>query len=193
MNNPSTSCWAQSSAAPGRRWLFRRSGNRSQYSSSSAYKALFHGQCGVLGADILHKTKAPPNCKLFVWLALLDQCWTGERLWRHHIQDDATCTLCSQVEETINAGLFSWLTRVSSSCACLLTTTSPSGGSAAGRRSPGPQEKASTPWYVLKECSNRVFHGAMQQAAELTSWIREEATMWVLAGVFIAEGYPAVL
>jgi hypothetical protein len=36
-------------------------------------------------------------------------------------------------------------------------------------------------WYVWNEQNNMVFHGAMQQVAELSSWIREEASMWALA------------
>jgi hypothetical protein len=31
--------------------------------------------------------------------------------------------------------------------------------------------------------NNRIFHGAMQQAATLASWIREKASLWVHAGV----------
>jgi hypothetical protein len=37
-----------------------------------------------------------------VWLALLDHCWTGDRLLCHHIRDDAICILFDQVDESID-------------------------------------------------------------------------------------------
>jgi hypothetical protein len=41
-------------------------------------------------------------------------------------------------------------------------------------------------WFVWKEeRNNRTFHGALLQAAELASWNREEAALWVLAGVYL--------
>jgi hypothetical protein len=74
-----------------------------QYSSRSAYRAFFQGQCGVPGAGVLRKAKATPSSKFFVWLALLDRCWAGDRLLRHQLIDDDTCPpLCSQVEESIH-------------------------------------------------------------------------------------------
>jgi hypothetical protein len=53
---------------------------------SSAYLAFFNSQCGIPGVSTLYKTKAPPRCKLFIWLALLDGCWTSEHLQRHQLQ-----------------------------------------------------------------------------------------------------------
>jgi hypothetical protein len=43
-----------------------------------------------------------PSSKFFVWLALLDRCWTGDRLLRHHMKDDASCILCYQADESID-------------------------------------------------------------------------------------------
>jgi hypothetical protein len=43
-------------------------------------------------------------------------------------------------------------------------------------------------WLVWRERNNRVFNGAMQQAATLANWIREEAAMWVFAAVSTALG-----
>jgi hypothetical protein len=82
------------------RFIWKWSANQ-QYSSQSVYRAFFNGQCGVLGANILRKAKAPLNSKFFVWLALLDRCWIGERLLHHQMSDDGSCTFCSQEEESI--------------------------------------------------------------------------------------------
>jgi hypothetical protein len=42
--------------------------------------------CGVPAAKELRKTRASANVKFFVWLAILDRCWTAERRHRHHLQ-----------------------------------------------------------------------------------------------------------
>jgi hypothetical protein len=55
------------------------------YASSSAYHAFFIGQHGISGAKELCKTRTPPTCKFFSWLALMDRCWTSQRLQRHNL------------------------------------------------------------------------------------------------------------
>jgi hypothetical protein len=40
--------------------------------------------------------------KFFFWLAMQDRCWTHNRRHRHGISDDATCTLCLQLDESID-------------------------------------------------------------------------------------------
>jgi hypothetical protein len=67
----------------------------------TAYKPFFHGQCGVPGARVLSKAKAPPRCKFSLWLSLLDRCWTSERLQRHSLQNSGPCALCWQAVEFI--------------------------------------------------------------------------------------------
>jgi hypothetical protein len=54
-----------------------------QFSAASAYRAFFHGQCSILGASTLCKTRAPPT-----------PCWTSERLERHGLPNNGTCALC---------------------------------------------------------------------------------------------------
>jgi hypothetical protein len=73
-----------------------------RYSTSSAYHALFVGQSGIPCMSVLRKARAPPACKFFLWLALLDRCWTSERLQRHNLQNNGPCDLCSQETEMIN-------------------------------------------------------------------------------------------
>jgi hypothetical protein len=61
------------------KFVWKWSANR-QYSAASAYRAFFHGQCGLPGAKELSKARASPACKFFFWLAILGRCWTSSRL-----------------------------------------------------------------------------------------------------------------
>jgi uncharacterized protein involved in response to NO len=74
-------------------WWWSASG---QYSTRSAYCALFVDQCSMLGAKELWKVKAPRKCFFSIWLALQDWCWTVVRCRWHGLQDNDTCALCSQ-------------------------------------------------------------------------------------------------
>jgi hypothetical protein len=46
------------------RFIWKWSANQ-QYSAASAYRAFFHGHCGIAGAKELSKVRAPPTCKFF--------------------------------------------------------------------------------------------------------------------------------
>jgi hypothetical protein len=72
-----------------------------QYTASSAYQAFFHDQCGIPGAKVLSKIRAPLAAKFFIGLTLLGHPWTSERLQHHQLQNNGECALCSQVAETI--------------------------------------------------------------------------------------------
>jgi hypothetical protein len=63
---------------------------------------MFLGQSGMPGASILWKSRAPTENKLFLWLAMQDCCWTKYRLHRHDLTDDASCSLCLQIDETMD-------------------------------------------------------------------------------------------
>jgi hypothetical protein len=39
------------------------------------------------------KTLAHPRCKFFLWLTLLDRCWTAERLHWHQLLDSGQCAV----------------------------------------------------------------------------------------------------
>jgi hypothetical protein len=73
-----------------------------QYSAASAYRAFFHGQCGLPGARTLAKTRAPACCKFFIWLSLLDRCWTSARLQCHNLQNSGPRILCCQADELMS-------------------------------------------------------------------------------------------
>jgi hypothetical protein len=87
LNTPNKFIW---------RWLPSK-----QYSSSSAYRAFFHEQCSLFSAKELAKTSVPPRCKFFLWLVLLDRCWTVARPHRHNLQEDDSCAFCSESSETL--------------------------------------------------------------------------------------------
>ena len=46
------------------------------------------------------KSKAPPRCKFFMWLAVHGRCLTADNLERRNWPSNGTCTLCSSVPET---------------------------------------------------------------------------------------------
>jgi hypothetical protein len=50
-----------------------------QFSSSSAYDAMFLGQSTTQGAKQLWKASAPSEHNFFLWLAIHDRCWTNGR------------------------------------------------------------------------------------------------------------------
>jgi hypothetical protein len=154
---------------------------------------LFQWPVRRTGSKHPSQDKAPPNSKFFVWLALLDRCWTFDRLLRHHMADNATCGLCSQLDESINHLLLgcSYSREV---WACLLAGPGlhrlcPSGDNCLAdwwascrKKVPRCLRKGFDSWLLWEECNGRIFNNAMKQAAMLECWIREEAGRWVLRG-----------
>uniref|UniRef100_A0A0A9CIF0 Reverse transcriptase zinc-binding domain-containing protein n=1 Tax=Arundo donax TaxID=35708 RepID=A0A0A9CIF0_ARUDO len=80
-------------------WKLTRSGT---YSSKSAYNAYFVGSIKFAPWRCIWKSWAPLQCKLFLWLAVLNRCWTGDRLAKRGLPHPAACPLCDQAEESIN-------------------------------------------------------------------------------------------
>jgi hypothetical protein len=72
------------------------------YSSNSTYATLLLGQSSFLGAKELWKTKAPNKYRFFVWLVLLNRCWTAEHLQCHGIRSSSSCILCCQGVEMVD-------------------------------------------------------------------------------------------
>lgn len=79
-------------------WKWDSSG---QYSSKSAYRALFLGRVPFQSAPIW-KSLAPPRCRFFLWLVALDRCWTADRLRRRGLPHPDRCVLCDQHDESID-------------------------------------------------------------------------------------------
>ena len=72
------------------------------YSAASAFGAMFLGSSTVLGAKQLWKTAAPPRVRFFFWLTMHGRCWTGDRRFRHGLQDSNDCVCCDQAPETMD-------------------------------------------------------------------------------------------
>ena len=56
------------------------------YSARSAYARFFVGSFGFEPYKRLWKSWAPLRCKIFLWLAMLNRCWTADRLARQGLQ-----------------------------------------------------------------------------------------------------------
>ncbi|GJM95772.1 hypothetical protein PR202_ga12550 [Eleusine coracana subsp. coracana] len=71
------------------------------YSSKSAYKA-FHNRAIMFEPwRRVWKSWAPPKCKMFLWLAIRNRCWTADRLARWSLPHLAQCPLCNQEDEMV--------------------------------------------------------------------------------------------
>ena len=69
--------------------------------SSKSDKAFF---CGAVTLEPWHqlwKTWALGKCKMFLWLAIRNRCWTADRLVKRGLSHPDKCPLCDQEDETI--------------------------------------------------------------------------------------------
>jgi hypothetical protein len=80
--------------------IWRFSASR-QYSSKSAYEAMFIGAIQFGAWERIWQSWAPGKCKFFMWLVAHDRCWIADRLTRRNLPHPDKCPLCDQ-EETIN-------------------------------------------------------------------------------------------
>ena len=79
-------------------WRFDASGT---YSAKSTYRAFFYGSVTFEPWRRLWKSWAPGTCKFFIWLAIINRCWTADRLDHRGLSHPERCPLCDQEEETI--------------------------------------------------------------------------------------------
>jgi len=70
-------------------------------SSKSAYRAYFQGSVTFEPWRRLWKTWAPNKCKIFLWLAIRNRCWTADRLEKRGLPHPEQCPLCDQEDETV--------------------------------------------------------------------------------------------
>jgi hypothetical protein len=78
-------------------WRFTTSG---VYTSSSAYRAQFHGSYAHYEWNRVWKAPVEPKCKFFSWLLLQNKLWTADWLARHGNPANTICQLCHTQQET---------------------------------------------------------------------------------------------
>ncbi|WVZ52503.1 LOW QUALITY PROTEIN: hypothetical protein U9M48_003556 [Paspalum notatum var. saurae] len=66
------------------------------------YNAMFIGTIRFPPWKRIWKSWAPANCKLFIWLAINNRCWTSDRLAKRGLPHQSACPFCDQAPETIN-------------------------------------------------------------------------------------------
>jgi hypothetical protein len=71
-------------------WRFTTSG---VYTSSSAYRAQFHGSYAHYEWNRVWKAPVEPKCKFFSWLLLQNKLWTADWLARHGNPANTICQL----------------------------------------------------------------------------------------------------
>lgn len=71
------------------------------YTAKSAYRAFFQGSITFEPWKRLWKSWAPNKCKLFLWLAIRNRCWTADKLERRGLPHPEHCPLCDQEGESI--------------------------------------------------------------------------------------------
>jgi hypothetical protein len=79
-------------------WRLDASG---QYTSKSTYRAFFNGSITFEPWRRIWKSWAPAKCKIFLWLAARNRCWTADRLALRNLPHPDLCLLCDQEEEDI--------------------------------------------------------------------------------------------
>lgn len=73
------------------RWLAHSSG---AFTTKSAYEHYFVGATKFEPYKRLWKCWAPLRVKMFIWLAILNRCWTADRLQRRGLDHPDCCPLC---------------------------------------------------------------------------------------------------
>ena len=169
------------------------------YSASSAYGAMFIGCSRPVGARQLWKTSAPPRVRLFFWLVMHGKCWTAHRRWRHGLQDDCTCILCDQEDETMDhlllgcvfsrevwqlclAAFFLQGLIVVRECSAMLWWMDSRKGLPKVLRRAFDSLFFLVGWFLWKERNARTFGETPRSPALLLQAILDEAEFWIAAG-----------
>ena len=179
-------------------WKFSESG---QFSTSSAYLAQFLGSISTNLNEIIWSAWAPPKCKFFSWLAVQDRIWTAGRLHARGWPHNPVCVLCRWAPETgmhlfaecrftrrIWVDISTWLGEPSlhpinwKQTASVLEWWSALAGT---RGIPHRGLKSIVIfvcWEVWMERNARIFNRTEAPSFVVTTKIRDETTLWIVAG-----------
>jgi hypothetical protein len=80
-------------------WRLSTSG---QFTTKSAYTAMFQGAIAFEPAERVWRTWSPSKCRFFIWLVEHDMYWMADKLARRGLDHLERCPLCDQQAETIN-------------------------------------------------------------------------------------------
>jgi hypothetical protein len=169
------------------------------YSARSGYRAMFGVRVEMPGALQIWRSRAPPNCRVFLWLAARNRCWTADRLSRRGLPHPASCLFCDQSEETLNHLLLGCVLAREIWATCLRwwgklhwmpqMDTDFVGWLQGKRGGPGGDRDLWTGvtlicWCLWRHRNDIVFDGVAPCKSTVLSRISDEAELWRVAGIF---------
>jgi hypothetical protein len=143
-----------------------------------------------------------PKCKVFIWLAINNKCWTADRLQKRGLDYPENCALCDQDDETAQAAQH-LLTNCVFARHFWHSILAPIGLSLVSKRRDlcfaEWWRKTSVKihkrkgkgfysivilgaWSLWKHRNRCFFYGARSYLISLESGFREELHLWILAG-----------
>jgi hypothetical protein len=81
------------------RWRWE---NNNSYFARSCYEGMFRAREDMAGALQIWKSRTPPNCRMFMWLAARNRCWTADMLSQRGLPHPASCPFCDQGGKTLD-------------------------------------------------------------------------------------------
>lgn len=178
-------------------WKFEAAGT---FTSRSAYRAFFNGSTTFEPWRLIWKTWAPGKCKIFLWLAIRNRCWTADRLQKRGLEHPDKCVLCDQEEETAQHILTSCVFArqfwheilaplgLADRAPRLDDCTFAKWWRKASKRTPKDKRKGFNSvvvlgaWMLWKHRNAGVFEHSNPNIHSLVHMFKEEAHLWSLAG-----------
>ena len=174
-----------------------------QYTARSTYARLCQGGERFAAAACIWEAKAPLKCKIFQWLAIRGRLWTTVRRAKHGLQEvPNACFVCLQeldsVEHILIKCAYAREVWHRSFCDAGLPDLAPTVEDELGNwwlrvrvRFQGKEQRQFdsrvilTSWMLWKHRNARAFNNVKLFASpmELVHRIKEEASLWELAGV----------